>query len=276
MKYLYKYPQAPFPYGDLVETNRRRNRTEMEYELLDTGVFDEDRYWRIEVEYAKHDPTDICALITVTNEGPEADTLHVLPHLWFRDTWSWGREHTEPNIRHEGIAGEPGALVAEHWRAGVYHLAAAPADDDTAPAPLACDNVTNHPRVWGDRARTAYPKDGINDHVVAGAATVNPHVTGTKAAWWYRLEVPAGQSRTIRLRLWSPTDGDQPFIPAVTGHPPSGRAARAVGARRMSVRAETRRRVRAPHRLDQSALSGRAARRSPNGTASGAVCRTAP
>jgi len=214
LKWRYHYPQAAFPYDDLRETNARRNRSEPEYELLDTGIFDEDRYWRIEVEYAKTDPTDICIVIKVTNEGPDTDTLHVLPHMWFRDTWTWGRQHTPPQIRFEpDQAGtNAGYLVAEHWRAGVYRLAAEPCGD-AMPQALFCDNTTNRELIWNEPSTSAFPKDAINDHVVSGQPTVNPTQTGTKSAWWYQIEVPAGETREIRLRLWSPTDGDVPQKP---------------------------------------------------------------
>jgi hypothetical protein len=206
LRWRYHYPQAAFPYDDLLAENSRRSRDEPEYELLDTGVFDDDRYWSIEATYAKTDPTDISLRIAVTNEGPERETLHVLPTMWFRDTWSWGVRHAKPEIRLEGD------IVAQHQRAGVYRLAASPGPDGRQPRPLFCENQTNMPRVYGQPETTPFPKDGINDHVVGDAPTVNPGQTGTKAAWWYRLEVDPGETVELRLRMWSPTDGDEPIV----------------------------------------------------------------
>jgi Glycosyl hydrolase family 63 C-terminal domain len=205
LRWRYHYPQNAFPYDDLVGENARRTRLEPEYELLDTGIFDDDRYWVVEVTYAKRGPTDVLMTVSVTNAGPDADTLHVLPSLWFRDTWSWGRKHPKPVLRTEA-----GDLLAEHERAGVYRLAAAPGPDGVAPTPLFCDNITNTARLYGTEPLCAYPKDGINDHVVRGLPAVSPDDVGTKAAWWYRLDVPAGETVQVRLRLFSPTAGDEP------------------------------------------------------------------
>jgi len=205
LRWRYHYPQAAYPYEELIAEAARRTRDDPEQELLDTGVFDEDRYWVVDVTYAKADPTDIAMAVQITNAGPEAATLHVLPHLWFRDTWSWGATHAEPKLRMEG-----GDLLAEHPRAGVYRLAAAPGPDGRSPTPLFCDNATNVTRLWGAPATTPYPKDGINDHVVSGATTVNPALEGTKAAWWYQVTLGPGESTTLRLRLFSPTEGNAP------------------------------------------------------------------
>jgi hypothetical protein len=214
LRWRYHYPQAAFPYDDLLTENARRSREEREYELLDTGVFDEDRYWVVEVTYAKAGPTDVLMQVDVTNAGPDDDVLHVLPTLWFRDTWSWSGHtsaatsaevHERPVLRFEN-----GDLLAEHERTGAYRFAAAAGPDGVAPTPLFCENATNVARLFGQPPTTPYPKDGINDHVVAGAPTVNPRRTGTKAAWWYRVAVPAGQTVQLRLRLFSPTEGDVP------------------------------------------------------------------
>jgi hypothetical protein len=198
MTWRYHYPQRPFPYADLVEHNRRRGRDAPEYELVDTGVFAQDRYWAVTVDYAKANPTDLCLRVTVDNRGPEAATLHVLPTLWFRNTWAWGLpgRETVPEIRAE--AG--GMLRARHAKLGSLFLGG-----DGAPQPLLCDNETNIQRLYGVPGRSAYPKDGINNHVVSGAATVNPGGVGTKGALWYRLDVPAGGRAVVRLRL---TAGD--------------------------------------------------------------------
>jgi hypothetical protein len=193
MRWRYHYPQAPFPYDDLVAENARRGRGDREYELVDTGVFAGDRYWAVTVEYAKAGPTDLCAVVRVQNRGPAEATLHLLPTLWFRNTWAWGLpgQDAVPAIR-----AAPGRLLARHHRLGGLTLAG-----DGEPAALCCDNETNAVRLFGVPGRSAYPKDGINDHVVHGAATVNPDGVGTKAALHYVLTVPGGQTREIRLRL---------------------------------------------------------------------------
>lgn len=211
MRWRYHYPQGAFPYDDLLATNADRGRDEPEYELMDTGIFDNDEFWTVEVDYAKSDPSDMSIRVRVTNNGPTADTIHVLPQLWFRDTWSWGRRHRRPVVRRVSRPNDSYTLVAEHWRAGTYHLDAAAGPDGEYPTPLFCDNATNNAAVFGDgvEAIADYPKDGINDHVVHGSDTVNPAFTGTKAALWYQFEVPAGETVELRLRLWSPSEGDQ-------------------------------------------------------------------
>ncbi len=207
LKARYHYPQAAFPYDELVARNAARTRQDPEFELLDTGVFDDDRYWVVEVAYAKSDPTDTFIRIRITNVGPETDTISVLPTMWFRDTWSWGRSHPVPQM-----ALDAGTIVADHYRLGIYHLDAAALPDGTQPTALFCNNRTNTERIFGQPLEHPYPKDGINDHVVSGAPTVNPDEHGTKAAWWYRLTVDPGETVELRLRLWSPSDGDLPDI----------------------------------------------------------------
>ena len=198
LSWRYHYPQAPFPYERLIEENRARSKLEPEFELLDTGIFDDDRYWIVEVDYAKATPTDILMRIVVRNQGPEAATLHVLPTLWFRNEWAWNPEGGKPTI----IAAEDGASVrAVHHELGDYTLEVGPGPDGTMPRLLFCENETNRPRIEGAPAITPFPKDGINDHVVGGAPTVNPDLTGTKAAAWYQVTVAAGGSAEIRLRL---------------------------------------------------------------------------
>jgi hypothetical protein len=197
LRWRYHYPQAAFPYERLVDENGRRGYDDPEYELLDTGAFDHDRYWVVDVTYAKADPTEVLARITIENKGPDAETLHVLPTLWFRNTWSWDPDRAElPSITRAGDA-----LVARHARLGGYRLEAAPGPDGEQPEALFCENVTNAARLFGADPVTPYPKDGINDRVVAGAATVNPDEHGTKAAWWYQVTVPAGGTAELRLRL---------------------------------------------------------------------------
>jgi hypothetical protein len=192
MKYLYKYPQREFPYGDLVDTNRRRTREELEYELLDTGIFDDDRYFDVFLEYAKEGPEDILMRISVHNRGKDAARLHVLPTLWFRNTWSWGDEGPRPSLRESS-----GTIVASHPELGDYTLACG-----GAPALLFTENETNAERVWGQANQTPYVKDAFHRYVISGeGAAVNPARTGTKAAAHYVLTVPAGGSEVVRLRL---------------------------------------------------------------------------
>jgi hypothetical protein len=193
MRWRYHYPQAEFPYGELARVNRERGRDQPEYELVHTGIFDERRYWAITADYAKATPTDVCVRITVENRGPDEATLHLLPTLWFRNTWAWGLpgRGEPPSIRGEGDR-----LVAEHQRLGRVVLTGA---DD--PTPLLCDNESNAQRLWGLTSRSPYPKDGINDHVVDGAPTVNPERVGTKGALHYVLTVPAGGCAEVRVRL---------------------------------------------------------------------------
>ncbi|MFN8128471.1 MAG: hypothetical protein U0R28_06710 [Candidatus Nanopelagicales bacterium] len=197
LRWRYHYPQAEFPYDDLIQTNAQRDRTEREFELIDTGVFDDDRYWVVDVDYAKATPTDISIRITITNAGPDEATLDVLPSLWFRNTWGWGRGHPVPEIRLDS-----GALIATHWRSGTYHLDPGPLPDGSLPKPLLCNNETNQELLFGQESLTRFPKDGIDRHVRLGEDSVNPENRGTKSAWWYRLTVPAGETREIRLRLW--------------------------------------------------------------------------
>jgi len=209
MTWRYHYPQRPFPYGDLVHTNVQRGRAEPEYELADTGIFDDDRYWAVTVDYAKAGPTDLCMTITVANRGDQPATLHVLPQLWFRNTWAWGLPGRDyiPEIRGKG-SGCGAALVAEHKELGRLLLAG-----DGSPAQLFCDNDTNMAKLWGKPGRSPYPKDGFNDYLVHGADTVNPAGVGTKAALHYLVAVPAGQSTQIKLRLALTPDGPRATDP---------------------------------------------------------------
>jgi hypothetical protein len=197
MRWRYMYPQAAFPYEQLVSVNRSRGRQDPEFELLDTGVFDEGRYWEITADYAKAAPEDVLIRVSVRNAAPEPATIDVLPTLWFRNTWSWGYDPTKPSIRLED-----GALVAEQAALGSRWLAAG-----GEPEALFCENETNLERLFGVSAATPYPKDGINDHVVSGAATVNPARVGTKAAFRYRLTVGAGETQVVDLRLQEGAEG---------------------------------------------------------------------
>ncbi|MGC2275855.1 MAG: hypothetical protein WA571_07580, partial [Candidatus Binatus sp.] len=156
MKYLYKYPQREFPYRDLVETNRRRTREESEYELLDTGVFADDRYFDVFVEYAKEGPQDVLIRITVHNRGPEVARLRLLPTLWFRNTWSWGGDHRKPSLREEGL----GTIRATHHELGEYWLRC-----DGAQELLFTENENNAQRLWGRPNASPYVKDGFHEYL---------------------------------------------------------------------------------------------------------------
>ncbi len=196
-RWRYHYPQQAFPYEDLLAVNGRRGNLDPEYELLDTGVFDEDRYWIVEVHYAKADGDDLLVRVQVTNAGPEADTVHVLPTAWFRNTWSWDVGAPKPRLSAAG----PTAVAIEHPFLGDLELLAGPGPDGAAPRLLFCDNETNYARLYGAGPAEHYPKDGINDHVLTGAPTVNPEQHGTKCAAWYTLRVEPGQTAELRLRL---------------------------------------------------------------------------
>ena len=208
LKWRYHYPQAEFPYDDLVAENGRRGFHDPEYELLDTGVFDDDRYWVVDVVYAKADPHDLLMEVRVTNAGPDTATLHVLPHLWFRNTWSWDQGAAKPSLN----ATTDGRVITEHPRLGELEWLVDSAPDGSAPQLVFCDNETNDERLYGSSDSSTYPKDGINDHVVGGAATVNPDGTGTKSAGWYQLTVPPGETQVVRVRL-RPPSGDDAFGP---------------------------------------------------------------
>ena len=206
-RWRYHYPQVPFPYQDLVETNAARDRSQPEYELLDTGVFDDGRYWITEVHYAKAGPRDLLMSIQLTNAGPETDTVHVLPTAWFRNTWSWDDKEARPALQASGA----GSVTIEHPFLGTLELIGAPGPDGSDPELLFCENETNTTRLYGSSALTPYPKDGINDHIVHGAPTVNPERAGTKCAFWYQATVPPGQTAELRLRLRpAATDGRGP------------------------------------------------------------------
>jgi len=212
-RWRYHYPQQAYPYQDLIAENGRRGKLDPEYEVLDTGVFDAG-YWIVEVDYAKSDPGDVLVSVRVTNAGARADTVHVLPTAWFRNTWAWAEGLPRPRLRLDG----EGTIGLDHPIAGPLALRAAPASDGTVPRPLFCDNETNTERLFGSPNATPYPKDGINDHVVDGRPTVNPDHEGTKASFWYELEVPAGATVEARLRLRpsAPAPADGGFGPDFT------------------------------------------------------------
>jgi hypothetical protein len=200
LRWRYHYPQAEFPYQRLRAENAHRTRDEAEFELLDTGIFDGDRYWEINAEYAKAAPDDICIRITACNAGPEAAELHILPTLWFRNRWSWDDDDPKPEICDESN-GAGSVVIAEDEKFGAWKLVAGPDPAGHAPTLLFCDNETNNPKLFGGEASTPYPKDGINDHVVHGLATVNPERRGTKMAFWRRATVGPGETVEFKLRL---------------------------------------------------------------------------
>ena len=197
-RWRYHYPQSPFPYQELIDVNAARDRTQPEYELLDTGAFGDGRYWITEVCYAKASPDDLLMTISVTNAGPGTATLHVLPTAWFRNTWSWADDGA---ARPALAAAAGGGVAVSHPFCGEMELIAGPGPDGTPPTALFCENETNVARLYGAAPVTPYPKDGINDHVISGAPTVNPEGTGTKCAFWYRVTLAGGASAELRLRL---------------------------------------------------------------------------
>jgi Mannosylglycerate hydrolase MGH1-like glycoside hydrolase domain len=193
MKYLYKYPQGEYPYRDLVQTNRARSREDFEYELLDTGLFNDDRYFDVFVEYAKADADDILIKITAHNRGPDAARLRLLPTLWFRNTWSWGVDDRRPVLREAS----PSVIEATHHDLGQYVLSC-----EGTPELLFTENESNTQRLWGQPSASTYAKDAFHDYVVSRHRdAVNPARAGTKAAAHYSLDVPGGGSQTVRLRL---------------------------------------------------------------------------
>jgi len=192
MKYLYKYPQAPFPYAQLIEENRRRSRSDPEYELLDTGVFAEDRYFDVLVEYAKGEIEDILIKITATNRGPESARLRLLPTVWFRNTWSWDSAAVRPILR-----GVPGGIELNHPACGKHWLYY-----DGSAELLFTENETNTQRLFNASESGLCKKDGINDYIVRGIEqAVSAESMGTKAAAHYAMEIAAGKSVSVRLRL---------------------------------------------------------------------------
>ena len=199
MRWRYHYPQAEFPYDTLVEENRSRGRDGAEFELVDSDAFDDDRYWRIEVSYAKNAPDDILMLISVENMGPEPAVISVLPTLWYRNTWAWGRSQTPaPTIEFV----EPGLVRAAHEDLGEMVLAF----DGSATA-LFCDNETNSERLFGVPGTSRFPKDGINDFLLDGSPTVNPDRVGTKCAIRHELSIGPGERQEVRVRLTGRTPG---------------------------------------------------------------------
>ena len=206
MKYLYKYPQSEFPYAKLVDTNRERGKQDFEYELLDTGAFDQDRYFDVFVEYAKESPQDILIQITIHNRGPEPAEVHVLPTLWFRNLWSWSMGGDRPAVRQSAGAEGYEVIAAEDPALGEFNLYC----EGNVPL-LFTENETNTQRIFGIPNRTPYVKDGINNHVVRGQDnSVNPEKRGTKASPHYRVTIDPGGEHVVRLRLSDVKPADLP------------------------------------------------------------------
>lgn len=197
MRALYKYPQSEYPYRRLVEESARRSRHDPEFELVDAGAFDDDRYFDVVVEYAKAGPEDILIVIAATNRGPAPAPLHLLPTLWFRNTWAWGRDERRPSLAACSRPADFAAITASHFELGEYALCC-----EGAPALLFTNNETNAARLFGAQNSTRYVKDGIHAHVVGGDAdAIDPAQSGTKAAAHYRAVLAPGETWTLRLRL---------------------------------------------------------------------------
>ena len=192
LSWLYRYPQAPFPYELLRQENASRSREQPEFELADTGVFDDDRFFDITITYAKAGPDDLCIRITAVNQGPETAALHLLPTVWFRNTWAWGRDDRHPLLG----AADDHTIALEHSTLGPMWLSCG-----GDPTLLFTDNETNHQRLWGTQNPSPFVKDGIDDHVVHGLPTVNPAREGTKASAWYQRDLGPGEVWVIDLRL---------------------------------------------------------------------------
>jgi len=222
MKFLYKYPQGGFPYAQLVEENRRRGKNEPEFELIDTGIFDDDRYFDVVVEYAKSSSEEILIRVNAHNRGPEAADLHILPTIWFRNMWSWNSGVKRPILQAEKGKPGPVAIRAMEDYYGVRWLIC-----QDSPEFLFTENETNNQRLFGVPNRTPYVKDGINNYVVNGARdTVNPEQTGTKASALYRFRVEEGSSATVRLRL---TDRENLGRPITASDPSNERNRKSLG-----------------------------------------------
>lgn len=212
-KWQYKYPQGAFPYEDLVRTNGSRSKSEGEYELIDTGIFNKNRYFDIQVEYAKNTPEDVLINITVKNQSKTPATAYLLPTLLFRNTWTWVENGTKPSLK------------GSFNKGGVSTIDITPANESDDPCPLSpmklycqgadellfVDNETNDRKLWGNTTSPAHPKDGINDYIIHDASTVNPDLSGTKASALYRLTLAGGESKTITLRLSDNTSLADPF-----------------------------------------------------------------
>jgi hypothetical protein len=204
LKALYKYPQTEFPYARLIEENRRRSKVDPEFELTDTGVFDDHRYFDVFAEYAKYSPDDILIRLTVANRSSESATLHLLPTLWFRNTWTWKCAHEgvsiKPQIRYE----RENLLVASHESLGNFFLALGASPDGRQPPVLFTENETNAHRLWNFGTADAFVKDAFHEYIVRGRRnTASVNGAGTRAAAHYIVRVPAGAPQTVKLRLFA-------------------------------------------------------------------------
>jgi Glycosyl hydrolase family 63 C-terminal domain len=228
MRMLYKYPQAEFPYRQLIEENQKRGRGSAEFELLNTGVFNENRYFDVFIEYAKSDSEDILIRITAHNRSPEAGHIHLLPTLWFRNTWSWGKDLRRPAARR--AADTSGAVCAEieHWQYGRRWFLAA-----GKPELLFTENETNYVKLFNYRERVPYVKDAFHEYLIRGnTKAINPDSIGTKMAAHYEFHLPPGESRTIQLRLTDvdPLGSLDPELPWIGGGPGAGQHTSSAGA----------------------------------------------
>jgi Glycosyl hydrolase family 63 C-terminal domain len=204
MKGLYKYPQAEFPYQKLLDENRRRTRTEPEYELVDTGVFNESRYFDVLVEYAKHTPNDILIRVTVSNRGPKKETLHLLPTLWFRNSWVWGCTHEGCTMKPRMGLERESLLTLNQETLGDYFFEFGPLPGGKAPPVLFTDNETNVKRLYGVENSSDHVKDAFHEYVIQGRKeAVNPRHYGTKAAPYYVIDLKPGESQTVKMRLYA-------------------------------------------------------------------------
>ncbi len=203
LKMLYKYPQQEYPYAQLLEENNRRGKMDPEYEIQDTGIFNENKYFDVFIEYAKSSAEDILLKITVFNRGPEAAAIHVLPNIWFRNTWDWGYSSDKPSLERM----TDNSMLAQHKTIGRRILYA-----ENPEQLLFCDNETNPEKCYLiPSGEGRYYKDGINDYIIHGAQTVNPGQSGTKAAFHFNSTIDAGKSETFRLRM-SPDELEKPFL----------------------------------------------------------------
>ena len=241
MKGLYKYPQVEFPYDRLVEENKARGKDVREYELEDTGAFEGDRYFDVQVEYAKAGPDDILVRITATNRGPDRAVLHLLPTVWFRNSWSWGITSEDGEGKPKLSKGGPGTVAAEHPTLGKFRLDAEPLGPDgpdgapAGPQLIFTENETNIAHLFGGENYSAYVKDAFHGYVVNGHAEVlNPANVGTKAAAYYALDMPAGAETTIRLRLRPAADGAADGAATATAARPFGPEFAATFAKRIA------------------------------------------
>lgn len=206
-KALYKYPQAAYPYTQLVEENGRRSRRDPEFELVDTGVFKDNRYFDVFAEYAKHAPDDLLIRLTVANRGPETATLHLLPTIWFRNTWIWGCSHEGCSMKPRIALDKENLLLLEHETLNRYFFEVGPDSKGQTPPLLFTDNETNFKRLYGVENESKFVKDAFHEYIIGGRKdAVNPKNQGTKVAARYVLELKPGESQTVRLRLFSETE----------------------------------------------------------------------